>query len=217
VTAANLEAQLARAQVQVLQRQLQPHFLFNTLQSLSALIHRDQRAADEMLGKLSQLLRLTLSGGGRAEVRLDRELLHTRRYLEVEQTNLGDRLTFHEEVDPEILDAAVPALLLQPLAENAVRHGVAPLAAGGTVRITGRRAGDDLWLQVIDNGMGLTAGADSHGIGLDNTRQRLRFLYGDRQALSVAENPGGGVIVTVRLPYRDLAVDAREASLAWLD
>ncbi|MDQ3168972.1 MAG: histidine kinase, partial [Acidobacteriota bacterium] len=204
VTAANLEAQLARAQVQVLQRQLQPHFLFNTLQSISALIYKDQGAADDMLGKLSQLLRLTLRGGGRAEVALDRELLHTRRYLQIEQTNLGRRLSFTEDIDPGILHAAVPALLLQPLAENAVRHGIAPAASGGTVRIVGRRTGDDLRLQVIDDGMGLQAGGDSHGIGLDNTRQRLRFLYGDRQALSVAENPGGGVIVTVRLPYREI-------------
>ena len=220
VAAANLEAELARAQVQVLQRQLQPHFLFNTLQSISALIHKDQRAADDMLGKLSQLLRLTLRGGGRAEVALDRELLHTRRYLQIEQTNLGRRLSFTEDIEAGILNAAVPALLLQPLAENAVRHGIAPAAAGGTVRIIGRRSGDDLRLQVIDDGIGLRPGADLDGIGLDNTRQRLRFLYGKHQALTVAENPGGGVIVTVRLPYREIDAtnaDAREDTKAWLD
>lgn len=205
LTSARLEAELARAQVQVLQRQLQPHFLFNTLQSISALIHRDQRAADDMLGRLSELLRLTLRGTNEPEVSLERELLHTRRYLEIEQTNLGSRLRIAEDIGPGLLGAAVPSLLLQPLAENAVRHGIAPLPGGGTVRILARRDGGDLELTVADDGAGLREGPASMGIGLENTRQRLHYLYGDHQSLTVKAAEGRGVTVTVRLPFREAA------------
>lgn len=223
VTSAKLEAQLARAQVQVLQRQLQPHFLFNTLQSLSALIHRDQRAADEMLGQLSQLLRLTLRGTNEPEVSLERELLHTRRYLEIERTNLGSRLRLVEDIEPGLLGAAVPSLLLQPLAENAVRHGIAPLPSGGTIRIEACRRGDQLELVVADDGVGLGEGEGRDGsksglgIGLENSRQRLRYLYGDRQSFSFAPNGRRGVAVTIRFPFREMPVEARREADSWVD
>ena len=217
VTAVRLEADLARAEVQVLQRQLQPHFLFNTLQSISALIHRDQKGADAMLGQLAQLLRLTLGVGAAAEVPLERELLHTRCYLEIERTNLGSRLRVTEDVDASILDGAVPSLLLQPLAENAVRHGIAPLRDGGTVHIAGRRVDGFIELDVVDDGIGLAPGAKAEGIGLANTRQRLRYLYGDEQSFSVSDHPDGGTIVRVRLPYRQAPQESLEEAASWRD
>lgn len=217
VNAARLETELARAEVQVLQRQLQPHFLFNTLQSISALIPRDQKAADAMLGQLAQLLRLTLRAGEAPELPLERELLHTRRYLEIESTNLGSRLTVVEDVDRSILDGAVPSLLLQPLAENAVRHGIAPMRDGGTVRIVGRRADGFIEIDIIDNGVGLRPGAAAGGIGLENTRRRLRHLYADQQSFSISDHPDGGVIVRVRLPYRRASEEALEEAATWRD
>jgi LytS/YehU family sensor histidine kinase len=130
LTAAGLETKLARAQLQVLQQQLRPHFLFNTLQSISALIHRDPVAAGRMIERLADLLRLTLSAGDAAEVPLRQELEHTRHHLEIEQVNMGARLRTAIVVAPDVLECMVPSLLLQPLAENAIRHGLAPRAGG---------------------------------------------------------------------------------------
>src|SRR5262252_3203657 len=153
--ASQLQAQLAQAQLQALKMQLHPHFLFNTLHAISSLMRRDVEAAERMITLLSDLLRLTLENAGAQETPLRQELEFLERYLEIEQTRFRDRLQVKMEIEPEALDARVPNLILQPLVENAVRHGVAPRAAPGLIEISARLKGNKLELQVSDNGAGL--------------------------------------------------------------
>jgi signal transduction histidine kinase len=203
LAAAQLESRLAQARLEGLRMQLQPHFLFNTLHSISALMHRDVEAADRMLTRLSDLLRLTLDSAGTPEVPLRQELAFLDAYLEIQQTRFQERLHVVRDVDPAALDALVPNLLLQPLVENAIRHGDAPRAAGGRVEISARRENGRLRLDVRDDGPGLAPGADgAGGVGLANTRARLEQLYGDAQSLALANDPAGGTRVTVVAPYR---------------
>jgi signal transduction histidine kinase len=202
--AAQLETRLAEAQLQALQRQLHPHFLFNTLHAISALMHRDTEAADAMLARLSDLLRLTLDRIGVQEVPLRDELEFIDKYLEIERTRFGDRLQVSTAIDPATLDAAVPTLLLQPLVENAIRHGIAPKIGGGRVDISAHRAGGTLVLKVRDSGVGLSAAKRSAlttGVGLSNTRSRLEHLYRDAFTFEFSDAPGGGLIVTIVLPF----------------
>src|SRR4030095_223632 len=180
LTAAQLSTRLAEANLQALQRQLHPHFLFNTLNTISSLMHRDTEAASAVLERLSDLLRLTLDRVGTQHVSLKDELDFLRKYLEIEKTRFGERLQTHIGVDLDTLDAAVPNLVLQPLVENALRHGIGPKIGGGRVDICARRDGDDLWLEVRDNGVGLSADAFHKGVGLTNTRARLHAPHGDR-------------------------------------
>jgi two-component system, LytTR family, sensor kinase len=201
LTAAQLSTRLAEANLQALQRQLHPHFLFNTLNTISALMHRDTEAADAMLERLSDLLRLTLDRVGTQHVSLKDELDFLRKYLEIEKTRFGERLQVHMEVDLDTLDAAVPNLVLQPLVENALRHGIGPKIGGGRVDISARREGGDLWLEVRDNGVGLTNDAFHKGVGLTNTRSRLEHLYGDRYRFECHTPAGGGLLVTVVIPF----------------
>jgi len=201
LTAAQLRTRLAEANLQALQRQLHPHFLFNTLNTISALIHRDADAADAMLERLSDLLRLTLDRVGTQHVSLQDELDFLRKYLEIEKTRFGERLQVHTEIDLDTLDAAVPNLVLQPLVENALRHGIGPKIGGGRVEITARREGDNLRLEVRDNGVGLTSDAFNKGVGLTNTRSRLEHLYGGRYRFECETPPGGGLLVTVVIPF----------------
>jgi len=201
LTAAQLRTRLAEANLQALQRQLHPHFLFNTLNTISALMHRDTEAADAMLERLSDLLRLTLDRVGTQHVSLKDELDFLRKYLEIEKTRFGERLQVHIEVDLDTLDAAVPNLVLQPLVENALRHGIGPKIGGGRVDIIARREGQDLRLEVRDNGVGLTSDAFHKGVGLTNTRSRLEHLYGDRYRFECHTPPGGGLLVTVVIPF----------------
>ena len=203
--ASQLETRLAEAQLQALQRQLHPHFLFNTLNAISALMHRDVEAADQMLSRLSDLLRMALDLRGTQEVSLKEELEFLAKYLEIEQARFGDRLTVHFDVDPSTLDARVPNLLLQPLVENSVRHAVAARVESGRIEVRARRAGDRLELQVADNGPGLQNGRlplAGKGVGLANTRMRLEHLYGAAQTLRFSEPPGGGLAVTVSMQFR---------------
>jgi two-component system, LytTR family, sensor kinase len=203
--ASRLDAQLAEAQLQALQRQLHPHFLFNTLNAISALMHRDVEAADQMLARLSDLLRIALDQRGQQEVPLKDELEFLQKYLEIEQARFGDRLTVEFVIDPETLDAQVPNLILQPLVENSIRHAVAVRIEPGHIAVKAKRAGDTLELSVRDNGPGMPPGrlaAPARGLGLSNTRSRLERLYGAAQHLTFAEPPGGGLIVTVSLPFR---------------
>ena len=201
LTAAQLSTRLAEGNLQALQRQLHPHFLFNTLNTISALMHRDTEAADAMLERLGDLLRLTLDRVGTQHVSLKDELDFLRKYLEIEKTRFGERLQVHIEVDLATLDAAVPNLVLQPLVENALRHGIGPKIGGGRVDIIARRDGQDLWLEVRDNGVGLTSDAFHKGVGLTNTRSRLEHLYGDRYRFECHTPPGGGLLVTVVIPF----------------
>jgi signal transduction histidine kinase len=204
LTSAHLETRLAEANLQALQRQLHPHFLFNTLHTISALMHRDIEAADAMLERLGDLLRLTLERIGTQHVRLKDELDFIDKYLEIERARFGDRLRVEFDVDSRILDASVPNLLLQPLVENAVRHGIARKVGGGTVQIVARRDGDRLHLAVRDDGAGMapdTLRLVNKGVGLSNTRSRLAHLYGERQRFDFDRPAGGGLAVTIDIPF----------------
>lgn len=199
IRASQLEARLAQSQLQMLRMQLQPHFLFNTLHSISALMHKDVRRADSMIAALSDLLRMSLKNIGAQEVPLQTELEFLERYLEIMKLRFGDRLTVSMNVDAEARDARVPNLFLQPLVENSFRHGFGDVGAG-SVQITVQRDGDMLRCEVVDNGRGLRAG-HKEGVGLASTRQRLRHLYGDQQMFSLQGAPGEGVHVTMAIPF----------------
>ena len=180
--AARLETELARAQLHALEMQLHPHFLFNTLNAISTLMRKDLNAAERMLIRLSALLRQALETVNRQEIPLRREMDFVANYLAIEQIRFGDRLTVRQHVAPDILDAAVPVMLLQPLAENAIRLGIAKHRAPGTIEIEARAADGRLCLTVRDNGPGIPPNQDDlyeSGVGLRNTRQRLRQLYGE--------------------------------------
>jgi len=205
-----LTASLNQAKLDALRLQLQPHFLFNTLNAISTLVHRDAAAADELIGDLSELLRLSLLTAAH-EVPLARELELLDCYLAIEQARLGDRLTVARDIDPATTAALVPTFLLQPLVENAVRHGLEPRLAPGTITLHAHRDGDSLLLSVTDNGVGLAAGEDGrarHGIGLANTEARLRALHGDAAQLQLHALPAGGVHVEIKLPFRTAAATA---------
>jgi two-component sensor histidine kinase len=207
-----LESQLTQAQLQVLKMQLQPHFLFNTLNAISALMHQDVELADQMLARLADLLRSTLETSGTQEVPLKQELEFVELYLEIEQARFGPRLVVSQDAEPETMDAFVPNLILQPLVENAIRHGIAPRPENGHIEIRTRRVGDLLQVQVIDDGPGLPkapAGKLREGVGLANTRARLRQLYGDAHQFILADRPEGGLAVTLRLPFRECPDEAQ--------
>jgi LytS/YehU family sensor histidine kinase len=203
VRASRLEAQLARAELDALKMQLHPHFLFNTLHSISALIHADPEGADLMVSRLSDFLRMVLDHAGAQELALRDELAFLERYLEIQRTRYRERLDAAMEIDPETLDARVPNLILQPLVENAIRHAVEPRAAGGRVRVTARRENGTLHLAVRDDGPGLRdAPRSGNGVGLANTRARLAQLYGGAHAFELRNHPEGGLEVSLALPYR---------------
>jgi two-component system, LytTR family, sensor kinase len=206
--ASQLEARLAQAQLQVLRMQLQPHFLFNTLHSISALMHKDVRRADSMIAALSDLLRMSLQNIGAQEVAMQSELDFLQRYVEIMTLRFGDRLRISVDVDPETRDARVPNLFLQPLVENSFRHGFGDLG-NGSISISIRRDVDMLRCDIVDNGRGLRAG-HKEGVGLSSTRQRLAHLYGERHTFSIHGAPGEGVHVTLAIPfnsYEPIAAD----------
>ncbi len=213
-TAALLEAQLSRAQLQALKMQLHPHFLFNTLNTISALIHRDPRAADRMVARLGDLLRLTLDNHGVEEVTLKEELEFLAKYLEIERTRFHDRLSVRMEIEPESLDARLPNLLLQPLVENAIKHGISARPGAGHIEISARREQGMLLLSVRDDGTGLppdwlTCG--QAGVGLTNTRARLAQLYGARHTFTLTNINGGGLAVAIAIPFHALPDNAADA------
>lgn len=199
-----LEKRLAEARLMTLQMQLNPHFLFNALNSVATLIHHDTKAADRMLVRLAELLRLTLDNTSAQEIPLRAELALLERYLEIERIRFGDRLRFEVNVPEELRDVRVPTLVLQPIVENALQHGLGPLARAGLVEIVGRREGDLLVLEVGDNGRGLPVDAGvGDGIGLSNTRARLQHLYGSKQQLTMKNKVGGGAVVMIQLPLEN--------------
>jgi two-component system LytT family sensor kinase len=215
IEAARLQTQLARSRLEALTAQLHPHFLFNTLQGVSTLMHRDVVAADAMLSRLSDLLRQTLQRGERQEVRLSEELEMLDNYVEIARERFTDRLVFETHVSTDARDALVPFFVLQPLVENALQHGIARRAGTGRVSVGAQREGDTLRLSVTDDGAGInTNGHDfpREGLGLSNTRQRLRELYGERQSLSLETPTRGGLRVEMIIPYRTAtAVETPEA------
>jgi anti-sigma regulatory factor (Ser/Thr protein kinase) len=200
--AAALESSLAAARLEALKSQLDPHFLFNTLNSVSALMYRDTAGADRMMSRLSELLRATIRDGGAQEVPLGEELENVRRYLDIESIRFEERLRVAIRTEPETLDALVPAFALQPLVENAIRHGIAPLEVGGRVEVEAKREHGTLTIRIADDGAGHAGGAIREGIGLRNTRARLAQLYGGRASLDCGAAAGGGFRVELRLPFR---------------
>ncbi|HTW38837.1 MAG TPA: histidine kinase [Steroidobacteraceae bacterium] len=213
--AAQLQAQLADARLSALRTQLNPHFLFNTLNAVSALVERDPRGVRRMIARLSELLRTSLDEADEPEVPLQRELTFVERYLEVMQIRFQGRLHVRLHADPDVSGALVPNLILQPLVENAVKHGVSKMVGAGRVEIRAHRAGARMVLCVIDNGPGLASGKlpSAEGVGLRNTRMRLAQLYGSEQSLTLRTGEGGGLIAEVSLPFHTQA-DLRTAAVA---
>jgi hypothetical protein len=205
VAVAQLETELARSQLNALKAKLQPHFLFNTLHAVIVLIRHDSEAAIRTVMRLSDLLRMVLLDADRQEVTLERELHLVHLYLEIEQTRFRDRLEVVWDVAPGLERAAVPPLLLQPLVENALKHGIGTQGTGGRVAIAAAAHNGTLTLRVTDSGAGLRgSGPAGGGIGLPSTRGRLERLYGRDHRFVVEEAPGGGVSALVEIPYRQL-------------
>jgi two-component system LytT family sensor kinase len=195
------EVALAEAKLEVLKRQLQPHFLFNTLNSISVLMFENVTLANRMLLRLSELLRAGLTSDSPHEVSLERELSFLERYLEIERIRFGDRLTIDMNVDATTLGARVPNLILQPIVENAIKYGVAAVDRPSTVSISARKEGDELVLRVRDDGPGIPRNA-KRGVGLTTTEARLRQLYGEEQRLDLTVPDGGGLLVSMSIPFR---------------
>jgi two-component system, LytTR family, sensor kinase len=199
--ASQLEARLADARLQLLSMQLQPHFLFNTLNAISELVHEDPEKADQMISGLSVLLRETLDAG--REVPLSRELQLLGCYVDIQRARFGERLQLVQQIDGGAVDARVPALLLQPLVENAIRHGIGARAGAGCVAVSARRWDNRILLEVADDGAGLASdGVERTGIGLSNTRARLDAMFGTAFTLDVADAANGGVKVSISIPFR---------------
>lgn len=206
---AHLETQLVEAQLHALRTQLNPHFLFNTLHTISAMMDENVKAARRTMADLSDLLRQSLDNMQEQLVRLRQELVFLERYLSIEKERLQERLIIRMEVEENCLDALVPNLILQPLVENAIKHGIAPFAAGGEIVIQARCEGEMLTLQVADNGPGLLPGTaifngasddEEKGIGLQTTRERLLHLYGEEGRFELQNRPEGGLVVTLTFP-----------------
>jgi LytS/YehU family sensor histidine kinase len=200
--AAELERSLVQAKLQALQMQLNPHFLFNTLHSISSLMHQDIEAADKMIVRLSELLRAALDHANTQQVALRKELELLKLYLAIEQIRFGGRLTVALEIPEETLEAQVPNLILQPLVENAIRHGIEPRKRPGVIQLRARRQNGELALEVSDNGTGLREGKPlREGVGLSNTRARLRELYGPAHHFEIRSEPDSGVRVALTIPF----------------
>jgi signal transduction histidine kinase len=213
VLTARLQARLSEAQLDALTSRLHPHFLFNTLQGISTLVYRDPAAADAMLGHLSTLLRKALSKGQGHEVTLAEELALLDEYLAIVEVRFGDRVEIVREIDSSALTSMVPQLLLQPLVENAIEHGIARRAGAGRIGIRVLRDGDTLRISVSDDGPGIERPVPD-GVGLSSTRLRLGELYGVKSSFSLAPGSAGGLVATVTLPFHETPVSlpAVEAS-----
>jgi two-component sensor histidine kinase len=201
-----LEARLMQANLQTLKTQLQPHFLFNTLNAIASLVRRKPDVAEDMIGSLSDFLRMSLDTAHQHEVPLRREIEFLDLYLEIQQTRFGERLRIQKEIDPAALDVAVPTLILQPLVENSIRHGIEPRETGGTILVRSLHRESSLRLEIRDDGEGLKAGqlaALRDGVGLSNTKARLQELYGDGHRFQITPNAEGGLTVAVELPWRE--------------
>ena len=212
------EYRLVQAQLEALKAQLQPHFLFNTLNSISTLMHEDVEAADRMVVNLGGLLRATLSEVGGQEVSLRRELEVLDLYLRIQLVRFQDRLKVNVDVDPRALEACVPNLVLQPLVENAIKHGIAPHSVDGRVDIGARLEGSTLVLRVRDDGPGIQEQSETkEGVGLSNTRARLERLYGAAQSLRYGNSPEGGFEVELKIPFRRAAEELSDGKDSGVD
>ncbi len=200
-----LTAQLARAELHALKMQIHPHFLFNTLHSISSLVLEDPRKANQMIARLGDFLRLTLENSERQFVTLKEEIEFVRCYLDIEQERFSDRLLVHFEIAPESLTAEVPHLILQPIIENAVQHAIAPYAAGGSIKMSSKRLLDSLRIEITDSGGGIThkneSTANGRGVGLTNVGGRLRQYYGTDHTFEQNNNAAGGLTVVIEIPF----------------
>jgi two-component system, LytTR family, sensor kinase len=196
-----LEAKLAEAQLQTLRSQIHPHFLFNTLNAISSLMHKNVEAADEAIARLADLLRATLEVNGAQEVTLRQEVDILNQYIEIEKLRLGERLVVVMDIQEEAFEAMVPNLFLQPIVENAIRYGVASRSGTGKVTVSARCAEKQLEIRVLDDGQGLPE-PFKEGIGIGNTKARLRQLYGTKQSILMTEGSPGGLCVTLQIPLR---------------
>lgn len=194
------ERQLARAQLQLLRMQLHPHFLFNTLHTISAMMHEDVGAADRMVSRLSDLLRLTIDSIGQNEVPLRQEVEFVEKYFEIERMRFQDGIELRIDVDPATLDAMVPSMFLQPLVENSIRHGFRGRKGAGVISVSARAAGDFVKIEITDNGAGLPRGGVREGVGLSNTRRRLVQLYPSAHRFEIENANAGGVQVRISIP-----------------
>jgi two-component system, LytTR family, sensor kinase len=207
--ASQLQYQLAQAQLEALKMQLNPHFLFNTLHAISSLLHKDVEIADRMIARLGDFLRLTLENGGDQEITLEEELNFLKCYLDIELIRFQDRLSVETEIEPTTLDAMVPNLILQPIVENAIKHGIAPRSVAGRIKISASRDNGNLRLEVKDNGSGLKLNKaldrnrqSCGGVGLANTQERLFNLYGEAYKFDLSNAQEGGLIVTLEFPFK---------------
>jgi sensor histidine kinase YesM len=202
--ASQLETRLAQAQLSALKMQLHPHFLFNTLNSIAALQLKDVKAANRMVALLGDFLRLTLENSGSQEVRLQQELEFLKCYLDIQHIRFQERLSVRMDIEAQTLDAQVPNLILQPIVENAIKHGIAQRAAPGRIEIIAKRVDGKLQVEVKDDGPGIgevNREGIKEGLGLTNTRARLSQLYGAAHRLEMADGRGGGVVVTLEIPF----------------
>jgi len=205
VQASRLEGQLAKAQLHSLKSQLHPHFLFNSLNAISTLMRTDMDSAERMLDMLAELLRRSLRESAVQEVPLHQEMDFVGRYLDIEKVRFSNRLNVVMDIHPEVPEALVPHLILQPLVENAIRHGIGPKVDPGTVRITARRENDYLVLEVSDDGMGpglRRSSMTGEGVGLTNTQARLDQMFGGKARMEFGAALGGGYRVALQIPFR---------------
>jgi two-component system LytT family sensor kinase len=201
----SLKTQLAQAQLRALKMQLHPHFLFNTLHSISSLVLEDPPKANSMIARLGDFLRLTLENSDQQLVSLKEEAEFLRCYLEIEQVRFGDRLTVAFELEPQTLSAQVPHLILQPVVENAIRHAIAPRATRGHINVESKRLNSSLRLQVRDNGPGIASNSDlpgTEGVGLSNVRARLHQIYGSDFRFELINAGGEGLTVVMEIPFQ---------------
>jgi len=200
--AAELASQLTQAQLAALKMQIHPHFLFNTLNSIAALLHKDVETADRMIARLSEFLRLTLNSSETSVVRLEQELEFLKTYLEIEKIRFQNKLTVEIEIAPDTLDARMPNLILQPLIENAIRHGTGRQTAVGRLAVKARREDGRLVIRIEDNGPGLNGKKESTGVGLANTRARLAQFYDNDFSFEIADKENrDGTIVSLNVPF----------------
>ncbi|MDQ6830470.1 MAG: histidine kinase [Gemmatimonadota bacterium] len=210
VRAAKLQAQLAEAQLHALSAQLHPHFLFNTLHAISALVRPDPKRAEQLIARLSELLRQMLDAGDRVEITLEEELSFLEKYVDIQEARFGPRLQVRFSVAPNALGVHVPRLVLQPLVENAIRHGIAKRSGPGRVEVSAECVAGRLTLIVRDDGIGVpNGGPERQGVGLSSTRARLAQLYGDEHQFTIAPLAEGGTLCTIRIPCRH--ADAKSA------
>ncbi|HYV10590.1 MAG TPA: histidine kinase [Pyrinomonadaceae bacterium] len=197
------EFRLAQAQLHSLRMQLHPHFLFNTLNAIAELVYSDPKAADRCILSVSELLRFSLESHRTQEVTLKEEIDFLEKYLEIQKTLMRDRLRVRLNVDAETLDASVPNMLLQPLVENAIKHGISPRPEGGNIEIYAKRLDGKLHVEISDDGLGMREPQNGSGVGLVNTRERLKHLYGAAHAFNLSSFPGRGVTIRISLPFKE--------------